>query len=670
MATADVEVEVLKNVDLLGPPPPQVNLDANFKKSEDPNIQQVPFDPTQLKQKYIAERDKRLKHGGGISQYRLIDSGGKFEHWLTDPWVEPGFTRDPVSEEVDVVVIGGGYGAQLVAVHLIESGVKKIRLIEKAGDFGGTWYWNRYPGAQCDIESYIYMPLIEEMDFMPTEKYARAKELLKHSEMIGRRWGLYEKTLFQTEVLGLRWNEESGKWSVETIRGDSIKARFVIPASGPLHRPKLPGVKGIEDFEGHSFHSSRWDYDYTGGSVKSDGVNSGELTGLKDKRVAIIGTGATAVQIVPNVAPYPKELYVFQRTPSSIDVRGNKPTDPSWTSSLQKGWQEERMENFNIIVNGGILPEDLVQDGWTDILQKLLARGTVGQEDDPQKAAAERQMADFEKMNQVRARCDEVVQDKATAESLKPWYNQLCKRPCFHDEYLQAFNRSNVHLIDTKGVGVDRVTEKGIVANGQEFEVDCIVYATGFELSTDWSHRTNMEVYGRDGQTITDSWKNGASTLHGWTSRGFPNCFFVQIVQAALTPNFIHVTAEQAKHLAYVISTCMKKDIRTVEPTEEAEKKWVDTILELAKVRAEFLKECTPGYCKCINFQSQHSCLMIILIVKSDNNEGTPTRSGGRNAAYGGGSPAFLKILKDWREKDDLEGLDVRYFECDIKGSG
>lgn len=275
---------------------------------------------------------------------------------------------------------------------------------------------DRYPGAQCDIESYIYMPLLEELKYMPTEKYARARELLAHSEMIGKRYGLYEKTLFQTEVHAMKWDDHSALWSVETSRNDRIKARFIIPAAGPLHRPKLPGVKGIEDFQGHSFHSSRWDYDYTGGTV-----NSHELTGLKDKRVAIIGTGATAVQIVPNVANYARELYVFQRTPSSIDIRGNRPTDPAWADALKDGWQKERMDNFNLIVNGAVLSEDHVKDGWTDILQKLLARGNATDQSDPEKAAAERQMADFEKMEQIRARCDDVIQDKSVAESLKPW---------------------------------------------------------------------------------------------------------------------------------------------------------------------------------------------------------------------------------------------------------
>lgn len=298
------------------------------------------------------------------------------------------------------------------------------------------------------------------------------------------------------------------------------------------------------------------------------------------------------------------------------------------------------MDNFNIIVNGGILPNDLVQDGWTDILQKLLARGTANPQADPEKAAAERQLADFEKMNQVRARCDELVKDKATAESLKPWYNQLCKRPCFHDEYLQAFNQDNVHLVDTKGLGIDSITETGIISQGKEYEVDCIIYATGFELATDWSHRANMEVYGRNGQTITDCWKNGASTFHGWTTRGFPNCFWVSIVQAALTPNFLHVTGEQAKHLAYVLGECMKRNVKTVEPTQEAEETWVQTIVKLASLRENFLKECTPGYY---------------------NNEGTASETAGRNASYGGGSPAFISILEDWRAKGDFEGLEFKY---------
>ncbi|CAK4030295.1 Neopentalenolactone D synthase [Lecanosticta acicola] len=624
MATA----QVLDEVDLLGPQQEQ-------KAETEPAVR--PFDPVELKEKYIAERDKRLQQAvSGINQYNLIEEHNEFAPFIKDIWADPNFNRDPVSEVVDVVIVGAGYGAQLFAVRLIEAGVQSIRMIDKAGGFGGTWYWNRYPGAQCDIESYIYMPLLEELGYIPTEKYARGKELLHHSEMIGRRWGLYDKTLFHTEVGELHWSEETGLWSVSTSRNDDIKCRFVITAGGFLHRPKLPGVKGISEFKGFSFHSSRWDYDYTGGD------HNGVLTNLADKRVAVIGTGATAVQIVPNVAKYAKALYVYQRTPSAIHVRGNKPTDEAWAKSLKPGWQKERMENFNSIVHGAILPVDLVQDAWTDVLQKLLARGANDLED-PEKAAIERQMADFDKMNQTRGRCDEVVKDRATAEKLKPWYNQLCKRPCFHDEYLQAFNQDNVHLIDTNGAGVERITEKAIVANGEEIEVDCIIYATGFEIATDWSHRTNMEVYGRNGQTITSCWKDGTRTLHGWTTRGFPNCFWVGTVQSALTPNYMHGSGERAKHLAYVVSEAVKRNIRTVEPTEEAEKDWVRTIEESAALGASFARECTPGYY---------------------NNEGTANPSALRNATYGGGSPAFIKLMEDWRAEGNMHGLDLRYFDA------
>ncbi|KAF2711036.1 FAD/NAD(P)-binding domain-containing protein [Pleomassaria siparia CBS 279.74] len=607
-------------------------VDVDIKTEEKADQQApLPFDPTALKDKYIAERDKRLQRGQGLEQYIHLD--GHLSHYLNDPWVEPGFTRDPVEEEVDVVIIGGGYGAQLVAVRLVEAGVKNFRIVEKAGDFGGTWYWNRYPGAQCDIESYIYMPLLEEIGYMPSEKYARAKELLAHSRMIGEKFGLYPRTLFQTEVKSLRWNDGEGLWLTSTSRGDSIKSRFVIPAAGPLHRPKLPGLKGIEDFKGHSFHSSRWDFDYTGGNP------DGGLEKLKDKRIGIIGTGATAVQIVPHLGEWAKQVYVFQRTPSSIDVRGNKPTDPSWAEKLQKGWQQKRMDNFDSVVNGGTEPEDMVADGWTDIIRELMTKQPPAGMT-PVEAAAERQLADFRKMEEVRARADSLVEDKDTANSLKPWYNQFCKRPCFHDEYLQTFNVPTVKLVDTKGNGVDRITDKGIVANGEEYEIDCLIYATGFELATKWTHRTGFDIYGRDGISITQKWADGASTLHGWSSRGFPNCFFVSIVQAALTPNFMHVTGEQAKHFAYVISECQKRNIRTVEPTKQAEEDWCNTIVAGTAARAEFFKECTPGYY---------------------NNEGKPSKTAAKNATYGGGSPAFLKLLTDWRNANELKGLDVQY---------
>ncbi|MEX1103342.1 MAG: NAD(P)/FAD-dependent oxidoreductase, partial [Dehalococcoidia bacterium] len=279
----------------------------------------IDFDPNALREKYREERDKRLREDGP-DQY--IEISGKWARYAEDdPYVEAGLTREPVIEEIDVAIVGGGFSGLLASARLKEQGIEDFRVIEAGGDFGGTWYWNRYPGAQCDIESYCYLPLLEELNYMPKEKYSFAGEIFEHSQRIGQHYGLYEKTYFQTRVRSIDWDEATRRWRISTDRDDDIRARFVIMALGTASRAKLPGIPGIDDFQGHSFHTSRWDYDYTGGN------SEGGMTGLRDKRVAIIGTGATAIQAVPRVAQYAKQLFVFQRTPSSVDLRGNKPTD-------------------------------------------------------------------------------------------------------------------------------------------------------------------------------------------------------------------------------------------------------------------------------------------------------------------------------------------------------
>jgi cyclohexanone monooxygenase len=587
------------------------------------------FDPEALRAKYRAERDKRLRADGN-EQYREIK--GDFARYLDDPYVPPGFTREPLFDEVEVAVIGGGFGGLLAAARLKEAGVADVRIIEKGGDFGGTWYWNRYPGAACDIESYIYLPLLEEVGYMPVEKYSRAPEILAHSRAIGERFGLYDNVCFQTEVTSLSWDEDAGRWIVATNRGDAIRARFVVMANGPLHRPKLPGIPGVETFRRHSFHTSRWDYDYTGGT------SDGGLTKLADKRVGIIGTGATAVQCVPHLGAWAKQLYVFQRTPSSIDVRNNRPTDPAWAASLQPGWQQRRMDNFNVLVSGGHQDEDLVADGWTDIIRNLgmMALKRAEAERLQMSPAELLQLADFQKMEQIRARVDSVVADKATAEALKPYYNQFCKRPCFHDEYLAAFNRPNVALVDTQGRGVERITETGVMANGVEYELDCLIYATGFEVGTDYSRRAGYETYGRGGVSLTEKWKDGLSTLHGMHVHGFPNLFVFSNAQSGFTANFPHMMNEQSKHLAYIVKAAQERQAQRVEATPEAEAGWVETILSVAVMRQKFLEECTPGYY---------------------NNEGKPSQLAARNGSYGAGPMAFVKVLEDWRADGRLEGL-------------
>jgi cyclohexanone monooxygenase len=589
------------------------------------------FDPDALRQKYRSERDKRIRPDGNDQYQEVV---GEFAHYVEDPYVER-IVRDPVFDDVDVVVIGGGFGGLLAGARLREAGVRSLRLVEKGGDFGGTWYWNRYPGAMCDVESYIYLPLLEEIGYIPKEKYSHAPEILAHSQAIGRHFGLYDGALFQTEVTEMVWDDEAARWVIGTDRGDRIRARFVCMANGPLHRPKLPAVKGIDHFRGHTFHTSRWDYGYTGGD------SDGNLTGLKGKRVGIVGTGATAVQCVPHVAEAAGHLYVFQRTPSSIDVRANRPTDPQWATTLEAGWQRRRMDNFNTLVSGGYQDEDLVSDGWTDIIGKLLilVRKDPSPDLSPERLAATMELADFEKMEQVRARVDSIITDPEIAESLKPYYRQFCKRPCLHDEYLDAFNRDNVTLVDTDGRGIDTITERGVEFDGREYELDCIIFATGFEVGTDYTRRSGYDLVGRNGVRLSEKWDDGVSTLHGMHTHGFPNVIIFSPAQSGFTVNFPHMLDVQARQAAYIVGHSLDNGVRTVEATGEAEQAWVETILQLAQNNLQFLETCTPGYY---------------------NNEGRPAERGLRNAFYGGGPIAFAQLLEDWRAAGDMKGLELR----------
>ena len=604
---------------------PQMSSTTDQELQRDP-----PFDPDALRLKYRQERDKRVRVDGN-EQYQ--DVVGDFAHYLNDPYVEP-LVREPLYDDVEVVIIGGGFGGLLTGARLREAGIQDLRVIEKGGDFGGTWYWNRYPGAACDVESYIYLPLLEELGYIPKEKYTHAPEILKHSRAIGEHFDLYRNACFQTEVTEVRWDDDAQRWIISTNRDDRMRARFVCMANGPLHRPKLPGIAGVETYRGHSFHTSRWDYDYTGGT------SDGGLSRLAGKRIGIIGTGATAVQCVPHIGASAGELFVFQRTPSSIDVRNNRDTDPAWAKSLEPGWQKRRMENFNNLVSGIPESEDLVGDGWTDIIGKLLVmvRNNANADFSPEGLARTMELADFEKMEQIRSRVDQIVHDNSTAEALKPYYRQFCKRPCFHDEYLQTFTRPNVTLVDTAGQGVDCITERGIVANGVEYELDCIIYATGFEVGTEYSRRAGYEIIGRDGVTLTEKWANGASTFHGFHTRGFPNCFIISNLQSGFTVNFPHMLSEQATHLGYILSHAEKNGITRIETTKKAEDEWVQKIISLSQMNVKFLESCTPGYY---------------------NNEGKPSDRAIQNGSFGGGSVAFIQLLENWRADKSFAGLEL-----------
>ena len=590
------------------------------------------FDPAALRAKYREERDKRLRPDG-TAQY--VEPKGRFARFADDPYVAPGFTRAPLHDDVDVALIGGGFGGLLAGARLRELGVQSVRIVEKGGDVGGTWYWNRYPGVACDIESYVYLPLLEELGYVPKEKYSRGEEILEHCRAIARKYDLYRDACLQTEVTGIRWDEAAARWRIATNRGDAIRARFVALSNGFLQKPKLPGIGGLDEFEGHAFHTSRWDYAYTGGDA------SGNLVKLADKRVGIIGTGATAVQCIPHLGASARHLYVFQRTPSSIGVRANRPTDPEWAKRLVPGWHQRRIENFQILTAGGYQAEDLVADGWTDIVRKLLALMLAKPTPDlsPEAIARTLELADFEQMEEIRARVDAVVNAPATAEALKPYYRQFCKRPCFHDEYLQTFNRPNVTLVDTHGRGVERITKKGVVVDGREYEVDCLVFATGFEVGTDYSRRSGYDIVGEGGLTLTEKWADGIRTLHGIHIHGFPNCFMMSIAQSGFTVNFPYIIDQQAKHIAWVVAAALERGAERLEATAEAEAAWVAAVIEKAGSTLEFSQNCTPGYY---------------------NNEGQPTEASRQNGFYMGGPTEFVQILEDWRADGSLKGLELR----------
>jgi cyclohexanone monooxygenase len=595
---------------------------------------ELDFDLEAVRAKYRDEREKRLREDAS-EQY--LETSGEYAHFAdVDPYADPNFSRAPLTDEVDVVIIGGGFGGLFAAARLRQAGLKNVRIIEAAADFGGAWYWNRYPGAQCDIESYTYIPLLEETGYMPSEKYAHSAEIFEHCKRIGRHFNLYDLALFQTRVRELRWDERANHWLIKTNRDDVIKAQFVLTATGPVNRPKLPGIEGIHDFEGHTFHTGRWDFDYTGGD------NRGGLNKLGDKKVAIIGTSSTAVQCIPHVAEAAAHLYVFQRTPCAVHPRNNAPTDPEWVKSLKPGWQKERVANFNLVVTGQPYDVDLVDDCWTALFRAVQSITPLGQKTLAEDAELRSEISDAQTMNRVRARVDRTVKDKTTAELLKPWFRVFCKRPTFHDQYLDTFNRPNVTLVDVSATkGVERITKKGVVANGVEYEVDCIIFATGFEVTTSFRRRIDFPIYGAGGVELMDYWSEGRRTLHGYLTHGFPNLFNVGPSQNGVSMNFSAVYGGAAEHIAYIISEVRKRGLHSVQPSREAESEWVETIYRLARKNKDFLRACTPG------------------LYNNDGNVEDKT-AGFLSDAYAPGLNAFQDFMAEWRAKGDLQGLEVQ----------
>ncbi|HMR96448.1 MAG TPA: NAD(P)/FAD-dependent oxidoreductase [Microthrixaceae bacterium] len=573
------------------------------------------------RERYQAERAKRVRSDGNAQYGELT---GDFAEFDRDPFADPDHHRDPLDEDVEVLVIGCGFAGMLTTIELKARGFDDVRMVDRAGDFGGTWYWNRYPGCMCDVESYTYLPLLEETGYMPTEKYASAVEIFSYAQLVGRHYDLYPHALFHTEVVEAVWDEAALRWRVRTNWGDTLSCRFLVTAGGILHKAKLPGIAGISRFKGRAFHTSRWNYEVTGGAP---GVFMDKLA---DKRVAVIGTGATAVQVVPRVAEAAQELFVFQRTPSAVGQRDNGPTDEAWFASLEPGWHAERVKNFTEAVTGKKPEVDLVDDGWTHVMWD----DTQTKFDDPEVTRGQ-ERSDFLTMEEIRQRVTRIVEDPETAARLQPWYGKHCKRVCFHDEYLPAFNRPNVHLVDTDGHGVDEITENGVVACGVEYPVDVIVFASGFEVTTDLEHRLGFDPEGRGGIRMSERWSDGAHSLHGILSAEFPNLLMISLVQAGFGTNFLHFLSKSAEHVAWIIATCEERGIATIEATPEAEEEWYELLLGVAMGIAGYSTRCTPGY--------------------YNSEQGRDSKTA-RNLVYTGSLLEYAEFLERWRGDGSMPG--------------
>ncbi len=524
----------------------------------------------EIKRKFAEERDLRLAYRPeGTTQF-TSELSGDLEKYAVDPYADAVPGREPINDTVEVLFIGGGFSALLTSARLRERGVESIRIVERGADVGGTWYWNRYPGVACDVVAYDYLPLLDEMDYVPVNHYSRGPEILSHCQAIAKKYDLYDLAVFNTTVTSTVWDEDEQMWHLETDRGDRMRAQFVICANGTLSKPKLSKIQGMERFQGHSFHTSRWDYDYTGETLEN----------LHDKVVGIIGTGASAVQAVPELGKTAKQLYVFQRTPSSIDIRDDWPTDPNWARKLKPGWQAKRRER--VLALSEPSPEQKAKMAALSREEKI----------------RKQENANIDYMMRIHKRIEAEVEDKDTAEALKPWYMFMCKRPCFHNEYLPTFNLPSVQLIDTHGKGITQINEHGPVFDGEQFELDLLIYATGFEVQKTGIYN---KIVGKGGVDLQEKYAEGIRTLLGIHTEGYPNLFIMGGYQASFQFNLTDMLQTQGDHIAACIDYVRQHGYHSMDPTGEAEEWWVQEVIK-HRGKTSRNQECTPGY---YNFEGE-----------------------------------------------------------------
>ena len=523
--------------------------------------------------KYRAFKETRE----GAADYMSME--GEFSKYLEDVYSDPPVERDALTDECEVLVVGGGFAGLLLWYKLQKAGFRDVRFCERGGDVGGTWYWNRYPGIACDVESYSYLPLLEEMEYFPTMKFASGFEILEYCQKIAEKYGFYDRCLFHTTVGETTWDDDTGRWRVTTDRGDKMRARYVVLANGILTTPRLARIEGMETFEGDAFHTSRWDYNVD----------------LKDKRVGIIGTGATAVQAVPELAKIVKELHVFQRTPSSIDVRDQRETTQEEIEAWKKepGWSRARRERLATISSGRTAlkgNDDFLSGKVTD----FKVRKTHARELTPEELMEKQLDSNFRIMEQIRARVDATVKDPKTAGALKPYYTYGCKRPAFHDEFLSTFNLPHVTLVDTAPLGVAEINTKGVVHDGVEYPVDVLIYATGFQ----WMATATFEmIVGQDGRTLRQKWQEeGTRTFLGIHSHGFPNLFVMSGPQGGGGQfNFTRGIESHTDYVLWMLETLRERGAERIDIKPEPEIEYAAHCRDV-DTRTRPLRDCVSYY--------------------------------------------------------------------------
>jgi cation diffusion facilitator CzcD-associated flavoprotein CzcO len=619
-----------------------------------------------ISQKYEEEKLKRIRPDAGSQYVDLeLSSSSRLHDLVEDPWVDHDAlnAKEPNLKEGDDIkflLLGGGFCSLQFAVYFIKAGFKPedIRFVDTAGGFGGTWYWNRYPGLMCDTESSIYLPFLEETGYRPTHRYSYGPDIRLHAERIAEHYKLSDKGVFRSYMKSFAWDNEKRRWvvTIKQNRGPkeepvsiNVTAQFVVLANGVLNHPKAPKIDGFETFEGKSIHTGRWRYDISGGSP-----TDWTLSGLKGKKVGFIGTGATGVQCATELSKWAEKLYVFQRTPASVDNRGQREfKQEDWDKIAAKpGWWRARNSNFVGHLNGEKPGEDLVNDAWTTIdTYKLLIGGPhepVAMADIPQHITTAL-VTDAPRAERVRKRVEETVKDAETAEKLKAWYPSWCKRPCFHDEYLTIFNKPNVELVQTDPEGITKATPKGLVVGGKEYDVDVLVFGTGYRSpASDMSEPSTMcnaSIVGKDGTNMRESWlAQGPTTLHGVLVPRFPNMFLTGPAQAGASASYTFLFDLLAEHVAHILAETTKRSKDpgnlVIEPTPEAVGAWTGTILSRA-TWASPLSICLPSY---INDEGT--------LLKGDN-----ARQLAQGGTFGEGINVFAKVLDEWRREGSLAGV-------------